>query len=147
MKQDYTVSQRLLDLDGTSNTDNFLDHLVHHLLSIYSLGANAQQIQAAYDLNKNYQRSTGVQFQTTGHKLLDAETFKMHLGDSKYYQNYLEFFQNEIALNGVEKVLNEYLFKGDDKADDLLIRMYSGVFFFPASFTDNYDVTFSESSG
>ncbi len=55
------------------------------------------------------------------------ESFKKYLGKEKYYPDFLVFFQGEMEKNGWENVLNECLFAGDEKADDLLGRMYAGV--------------------
>lgn len=56
----------------------------------------------------------------------DSAKFKKYLGKQQYYQDFLVFFQNEMEKKGWQNVLNEYLFKGDEKADDLLGRMYAG---------------------
>ena len=54
------------------------------------------------------------------------EKYKTNLGDEKYYHDFLVFFQEEMDKKGWENVLNEYLFKGDEIADDMLVRMYGG---------------------
>lgn len=54
------------------------------------------------------------------------EKYKTYLGDEKYYHDFLVFFQEEMDKKGWENVLNEYLFKGDEIADDMLVRMYGG---------------------
>jgi len=56
----------------------------------------------------------------------DPEKYKTYLGDEKYYRDFLVFFQEEMDKKGWENVLNEYLFKGDEIADDMLVRMYGG---------------------
>jgi hypothetical protein len=43
------------------------------------------------------------------------------------YSNFLAFFQREIDEKGVPMVLNEYLFGGDELAESLLSRMFSGL--------------------
>jgi hypothetical protein len=54
------------------------------------------------------------------------EHFKKYLGNEKYYQDFLIFFQQEMDKKGWENVLNEYVFAGDERADDLLTRLYAG---------------------
>lgn len=58
--------------------------------------------------------------------LQDATKFKKYLGQERYYRDYLLFFQQEIDKKGYEEVLNEYMLKGDERADDMLVRMYAG---------------------
>lgn len=57
----------------------------------------------------------------------DPAVFKEHLGKSESYTDYLHFFQDKITSRGVEEVVREYLFNGDEQADDLLGRLYSGT--------------------
>lgn len=54
------------------------------------------------------------------------ERFKTYLGDEKYYHDFLGFFQHEMDKKGWENVLDEYMFKGDERADDMLVRMFAG---------------------
>jgi hypothetical protein len=58
----------------------------------------------------------------------DPAHFSKYLGDDKekYYHDWLVFFQGEIEKKGWHKVINEYLLAGDDRANDLLARLYSG---------------------
>ena len=56
----------------------------------------------------------------------DPEKCKTYLADEKYYHDFLVFFQEEMDKKGWENVLNEYLFRGDEIADDMLVRMYGG---------------------
>lgn len=56
----------------------------------------------------------------------DPEQFKEYLGKGKYYHDFLVFFQGEIEAKGWQNVLNEYLFAGDERADDMLVRLYAG---------------------
>jgi hypothetical protein len=54
--------------------------------------------------------------------------FQKYLGDEKYYHDFLVFFQNEIDKKGWEKVLDEYVFSGDARGDDLLVRLHAGQY-------------------
>ncbi|KAF2175260.1 hypothetical protein K469DRAFT_724201 [Zopfia rhizophila CBS 207.26] len=45
--------------------------------------------------------------------------YKMYLGSEEYYHNFL----------GWQEVLNEYIFKGDKRADDMLMRIFSGILY------------------
>jgi hypothetical protein len=57
----------------------------------------------------------------------DAKKFKTFLGCDKYYHNFLIFFKDEIKLKEWPEVLNEYLFKGYERADNMLVRMFGGI--------------------
>lgn len=57
-----------------------------------------------------------------------SERFKTYLGDEKYYHDFLVFFRDEIEKKGWEEVLNEYLFKDDEKANDMLVRLFGGPY-------------------
>lgn len=56
----------------------------------------------------------------------DSENFKKYLGKEKYHQDFLVFFEKEMEKKGWENVVNEYVFAGDARADDMLVRMYAG---------------------
>lgn len=58
----------------------------------------------------------------------DPEKFKKYLGKEKYYHDFLVFFQKEMEKNGWEDVLNRYFFAGTEEADDLLGRLFAGMF-------------------
>ncbi|KAF2264728.1 hypothetical protein CC78DRAFT_553292 [Lojkania enalia] len=102
------------------------NHIVHHLLSIWALGATPSEVQAAYDLNKKYQLPQRVPQTSVALKMKDPSFFKDCLGKNKFYTSYLHFFQEEINQRGVEEVLLEYVFKGNERADDILGRMHAG---------------------
>lgn len=59
-------------------------------------------------------------------ELHEPAKFKKYLGNERYYRDYLLFFQQEIDKKGYEEVINEYMLKRDERADDMLVRMYAG---------------------
>lgn len=59
--------------------------------------------------------------------LHDKAKFKDCLGKQKNYPNFLKFFQREIGQKGVEKVLSEYVFSGDENAESMLARLFGGI--------------------
>ncbi|KAH8434572.1 questin oxidase family protein [Aspergillus melleus] len=109
------------------NNMGFHNHIVHHLLSIFALGATPEEIRDAYNRNKGYQRPALPADEAVIQSLYDKEGFKKYLGRDKNYPSYLAFFQQEIEKKGVEKVLNEYLFSGEDNAENLLARLFGGL--------------------
>ena len=58
--------------------------------------------------------------------LKDPVLFNQCLGSDDAYADFLRFFENEIAEKGVPDVIREYLLKGDDRANDIFCRMYTG---------------------
>ncbi|KAF2754789.1 hypothetical protein EJ05DRAFT_513715 [Pseudovirgaria hyperparasitica] len=52
--------------------------------------------------------------------------FTSYLGIKDHYVNYLELFTLELEHKGLAAVMNEYLFAGTPKADDMLVRLYTG---------------------
>lgn len=102
------------------------DHIVHHLLTLFSLGASPEEIQAAYDRAKSYQRPTYPVDNDVLHAIIEKSNFKDYLGKEEHYSNFLAFFQHEINAKGVAATLQEHVFAEDEHADDLLGRLFSG---------------------
>ncbi|PYH42700.1 questin oxidase family protein [Aspergillus saccharolyticus JOP 1030-1] len=111
------------------NESGFHNHIVHHILSMYALGASADEIRAAYERDKAYQRKAIPVDEAVVASLSDPSRFLELLGKGKQYSNFLSFFQREIEQVGVEGVLKEYLFKnGDDQvAKEMLGRLFGGL--------------------
>lgn len=61
--------------------------------------------------------------------LRDKAAFKECLGREKNYPNFLEFFQREIEAKGVERVLRDYVFAGDERAESMLARLFGGMLY------------------
>ncbi|KAF2743250.1 hypothetical protein M011DRAFT_411074 [Sporormia fimetaria CBS 119925] len=108
------------------NRSGFHNHIVHHLLTLYALKATPAELQKGYDENASYQRPPEKVDEKVVEDMANAETYKKYLGKERYYHDYLVFFQNEMDKKGWQEVLNEYVFKGDERADDMLVRMYAG---------------------
>ncbi|KAI1205932.1 uncharacterized protein F4807DRAFT_441007 [Annulohypoxylon truncatum] len=109
------------------NNDGYHDHISHHLLSLYGTGARPEHLKKAYDVNASYQRPTMKLHQDVVEELQNWETAKKRVGKEQYYPDFLAFFQGEIDKLGWEAVLSEYLFGGDEKSEDMLIRMLAGA--------------------
>ncbi|RJE19326.1 hypA-like protein [Aspergillus sclerotialis] len=109
------------------NDMHFHNHIVHHMLSIYALGASPEEIKAAYRRNSSYQRPVLPTKNDVVKFLSDKGSFKAALGKEENYPNFLAFFQNEIEAKGIGAVLNEYLFAGDEVAESMLARLFGGL--------------------
>lgn len=108
------------------NTDGFHNHIAHQLLTIWSLKASPEDIQRGYNTNKSYQRLSKKPQTTIVKEIHDSQKFIRYLGPQKYYNDFLEFFQEEIDKKGWQDVLQEYVFAGDERAETMLVRMYAG---------------------
>ncbi|KAI1982359.1 hypothetical protein LOZ55_000136 [Ophidiomyces ophidiicola] len=109
------------------NEIGFHNHIVHHLLSIFALGATPEHIQTAFDRNSAYQRPALPADEGIVRKLSNKHEFRALAGKRDEYPHFLEFFQREIDSRGIEATVNEYLFNGDDFADEMLARAFGGL--------------------
>lgn len=108
------------------NKSGFHNHIAHHLLTIYSLGADPDTIQRQYDLNKGYQRPAVDLEASVVDDMHDPAHFGKYLGDEKYYADFLDFFRAEMQRKGWRDVLQEYLFARTPQAEDMLTRCFAG---------------------
>jgi hypothetical protein len=84
-------------------------------------------IEARYKENANYQRPTNPVEERVLQDLSDPENFKKYFNQEKYYHDFLVFFETEMEKKGCENVLNEYVFAGDERADEVFARLYAGT--------------------
>ncbi|GAB7349611.1 hypothetical protein MBLNU459_g0296t1 [Dothideomycetes sp. NU459] len=108
------------------NQSGFHNHIAHHLLTLYALGASPSQLQKHYDHNEEYQRPSKPLAENVIEDMHDPKHFLKYLGNEKYYNDYLSFFQTQIANKGWGKVLEEFVFAGDERADAMLTRLFAG---------------------
>ncbi|KAG0646521.1 Questin oxidase [Hyphodiscus hymeniophilus] len=108
------------------NQDGFHNHIAHHLLTLYGLGAPTSVIEKQYKHNVDYQRPNMPVEDSIVEDMSNPEHFQKYLGKEKYYRDFLIFWQNEMEKSGWEDVLNKNLFEGGERANDLLTRMYAG---------------------
>ncbi|KAI1505859.1 HypA protein [Biscogniauxia marginata] len=108
------------------NDSGFHNHISHQLLALYGTGASAEDIEKGYYDNVSYQRPAYKAHENAVEELRDWDTAKKRLGKGQYYADFLAFFQAEIERLGWEKTLHEYMFKGDERSEDMLIRMFAG---------------------
>ncbi|KAH8702153.1 putative HypA-like protein [Talaromyces proteolyticus] len=109
------------------NKSRFHNHIVHHLLTLFALGASPEEIQAAYDRGHSYQRTAYPVEDDVVHSIIEKGNFKDYLGKEEHYSSFLAYFQQEIDSKGVPTALQEHLFAEDQHADDMLARMFAGL--------------------
>jgi len=112
------------------NQSGFHNHIAHHLLTIFALGATAPQIQKAYDDNAKYQRPQFPVDKDTVSSMSNPEQFKKYLGNERYFHDYEIYFRREIEKHSGDygAVVKEQLFADTPQAKDLLIRMLAGFY-------------------
>ncbi|KAF8522286.1 hypothetical protein BU17DRAFT_44855 [Hysterangium stoloniferum] len=112
------------------NDTRFHNHLSHHLLAAYYLGANPALLQEAYEYHAAYQRAA-----YSSPAPIDIKNWKDHLGDEDYYNAYLAFFSAELVKNGLEQSLETFIFSDDanwgskssDKHPEMVSRVLAGL--------------------
>ncbi|KAJ7056047.1 hypothetical protein C8F01DRAFT_1062267 [Mycena amicta] len=113
------------------NDMHFHDHLAHHVLSMYDLGASADAIQAKFDIDQKMQRNLfhGKSERKVG--AITEDNWRNTLGEkhAPMYADYLEFFSRRIVEHGVPKTLEKYLFSPEANGNGtmMLARFFGGV--------------------
>ncbi|KAL2020282.1 hypothetical protein VTK56DRAFT_8606 [Thermocarpiscus australiensis] len=107
----------------------FHNHMAHHLLALWALGASPNEINAMWEYNETYQTSleTDDAKGSPSKDLREAAVFERCLGDNNCYADFLKFFENEVAEKGVPATVREYMFKDDDRANTIFCRMFSDL--------------------
>jgi hypothetical protein len=103
------------------------NHIAHHLLTLFALNATPAEIKQGWDDNVSYQRPPVPLKQSIVTDMHNPKKYETYLGNEKHYHEFLVFFQEEMVQKGWQEVVNEYMFKGDERADDMLVRMFGGL--------------------
>ncbi|EGO22537.1 hypothetical protein SERLADRAFT_451376 [Serpula lacrymans var. lacrymans S7.9] len=131
--------QRLLADDRRENHCFFVasglhNHLSHHLLAAYDLGASTKLLQDIYNEENKSQRpilSGSANDSIDEHQpQINRDNFEHYLGKQKYYSAFLSFFTAEIATHGVPDTLEALVFNPSvNKAEsNMLSRFLAGAF-------------------
>ncbi|EMD39980.1 hypothetical protein CERSUDRAFT_112224 [Gelatoporia subvermispora B] len=133
------TAERLLEEDRNRHhcfwgKVGFHNHLSHHILAVYDLGASSKLLQAIYDdeakgLNDIFtvdKKSGVVERQEVE---IGTQNWPEYLGQDKYYANYLEFFKSEVAKYGIGEALERYVFSSEANANgaQMYCRFYGGA--------------------
>jgi hypothetical protein len=108
------------------NTGGFHNHIAHHLLTIYALGATPDELQQAFDTNKDYQREQYPVKERNVQSMADPDAFEKFLGKEQYFHDFEDFFRKEIEEKGWEAVVNEHVFARTEHSERILDRMLAG---------------------
>ncbi|KAL0566868.1 hypothetical protein V5O48_015133 [Marasmius crinis-equi] len=107
------------------------NHISHHLLALWSMGASSDTLQAAYDLHSSLQAPKGDLKEP-----ITKDNFLDHLGDRAYYKSYVDFFTNVVREKGGIGALEEFVFSDkaslpsateDGKISEMLDRFHGGL--------------------
>ncbi|KAJ2679767.1 hypothetical protein GGI25_001218 [Coemansia spiralis] len=92
------------------NNIKFHNHLNHHLLAAYSMGASVERLQEIFDGNRLIQRSS---LSTHEAITIDATNYINYLSQEKYYLDLVRFFHKELdaAGDGWHSVVAKYIFE------------------------------------
>ncbi|KAJ7053565.1 hypothetical protein C8F01DRAFT_1260545 [Mycena amicta] len=86
------------------NDLGFHNHLPHHLVAAYDMGATPALLQAIYDDEAPTLRAINRQGAD-----VDEGNWTERLGEHKAYGSYLAFFESKVAQHGAEKTIAEYV--------------------------------------
>ncbi|KAF3401580.1 Oxidoreductase AflY [Penicillium rolfsii] len=118
------------------------NHILHHILALYALGGTPAQLEQAYKLAMTSQRPSRRPDIQRVLDFQDPAKFKECLGQGTYYDDYLAFFQKEIDKHGAPNTVNKFLFGGDEIAEEMFRRFFSGFLHSPIHF--GYAIEFNQ---
>ncbi|EEB87405.1 hypothetical protein MPER_15251, partial [Moniliophthora perniciosa FA553] len=107
------------------------NHISHHVLAVWALGAHEDVVRAGYDKNEWIQRPRG-----SSPGPVTKENFNDHLGDHRFYDAYLNFFAEIVRTEGYAKALEDYVFSPkanfsstnkDDQPPEMVSRLAAGL--------------------
>jgi hypothetical protein len=117
------------------NADGFHNHIAHHLLALYALGATPTELQGAFEGNASYQRPRGgVDGDVVG-EIRRSSGGNRFLGRAERYAEFVEGFRGLLeeaegkGQKGWKGVVREVLLKrGDEGAEGMFYRLFGGFY-------------------
>ncbi|KZT34869.1 hypothetical protein SISSUDRAFT_1052237 [Sistotremastrum suecicum HHB10207 ss-3] len=138
--QSKTELLRLLRLDYEQyhcvfNTAGMHNHLSHHLLAAYDLGAPTPLLTSIFEKEAALQRPADlgeVGFDLTGAPQVgevNEGNWTKWLGDERAYPAYVNFFADIVRQQGISGAVDEYLFgkSANEKGVSMLLRFMGGL--------------------
>ncbi|KAK6429340.1 hypothetical protein LTR95_014514 [Oleoguttula sp. CCFEE 5521] len=110
------------------NQQGFHNHIAHHLLTIFALGATPKELEQQYASNQDYQRPLHRSTSVQNLVFEDEAAIMAHLCQGRYYPDFLAFFQSEISKSSWQEVLQKYLLSGTALAETLFVRLWSSIY-------------------
>ncbi|EWC47454.1 hypothetical protein DRE_00422 [Drechslerella stenobrocha 248] len=106
--------------------DRLHNHLSHHLLAIYALGATPENLQFAYDTNAGHLLPIGEKNAPVVENLSHSESWGEYLGKAEMYHTFLQFFQNSIDQVGWQETVKRHIFSEKGVKDGMPERLVAG---------------------
>ncbi|PLN81049.1 hypothetical protein BDW42DRAFT_201013 [Aspergillus taichungensis] len=107
------------------------NHILHHLLALYAMGATPAQLDKAFLRGTISQKPAAAPNSQRVRNFGDPSQFLACVGDGRYYNDYCAFFQEEVERNGMAQTAKEYLFKGDERGEEMFRRFFGGYLHSP----------------
>ncbi|EJU04191.1 hypothetical protein DACRYDRAFT_20805 [Dacryopinax primogenitus] len=128
------LTKKLLERDYVDHhcyfrTNGFHNHLNHHLLAAYDLGAPPALLQAIYDAEASSQRPLDGEG-TLKDLVIDHKNWTEYVGKPDAYKAFLEFFSQEIQDRGMTDTFEKYVFdpSANGNGTEMLARFSSGAY-------------------
>ncbi|KAF8156791.1 hypothetical protein B0H34DRAFT_710596 [Crassisporium funariophilum] len=104
------------------------NHLSHHLLAAYDLGASAGQLQKIYDDEARTQRPIFLE-EKDKDIVVSVDNWIQYLGNQSAYGAFVKFFSGEVQNLGASGAVERYIFSEDANKEpaEMLIRLVSGA--------------------
>ncbi|KAF3206591.1 hypothetical protein TWF679_008635 [Orbilia oligospora] len=106
--------------------DRLHNHVAHHLLAIYALGATAEELQSAYDTNVKTQIPIGDKKPPVLRDISNSDDWGKYLADAENYATFLQYFQDSIEKIGWQETIKRYIFSEKAVADGMPERLVAG---------------------
>ncbi|KAF9261894.1 hypothetical protein L218DRAFT_868820 [Marasmius fiardii PR-910] len=114
------------------NERGFHNHIPHHVLAAWALGADKEVIQSIYDHDITFQKPA---FESP--EPITRDNYNEHLGDEKFYGAYLKYFSDLLQQKDASAVFVEHVFSSAfnfgskdtaGKNPEMLARFMAGLF-------------------
>lgn len=83
-------------------------------------------LQKNYDKNNSYQRPPPPLHNDLAQGIRDPKVFIANIFKPNTYPDYLRLFTEEIEQKGYQEVIQEYVFKGDERANIMFNSLFAG---------------------
>lgn len=90
------------------------------------MGAAPAQLEKAFTRGTVSQKPAAVPNSQRVHNFRDPSQFQACVGKGQYYNDYYAFFQEEVERKGMAQTANEYIFKGDERGEEMFRRFFGG---------------------
>ncbi|RVD80462.1 uncharacterized protein DFL_008359 [Arthrobotrys flagrans] len=106
--------------------DRLHNHVAHHLLAVYALGASAEELQFAYDTNVKTQIPIGDTKPPVLRDVSNSDDWGKYLADAENYATFLQYFQDSIKIVGWQETIKKYIFSEKAVNDGMPERLVAG---------------------